>query len=161
MSFEEGKTIANLENMREQNINPREVSRLLSRTFNKQIFEFGVMHADPHHGNMFVRKREGRLQLVLLDHGLMKEFDESFRYNYAMLWRGIIRQDSRMLELAAKNLQIEDYKLFSAMLTSRTYADLMRTDKKYSKGRFGELSFEVKRNEGGERECSETCGHIS
>lgn len=35
------------------------------------IFKAGFVHSDPHPGNLFVRKNcDGKLELVLLDHGI-------------------------------------------------------------------------------------------
>lgn len=37
----------------------------------KMIHKYGFVHADPHSGNILLRKdKKGRDQMVLLDHGL-------------------------------------------------------------------------------------------
>ena len=91
MSFEEGSSITNIKYLRDNKIDIREVSTMLSEIFYKQIFEFGFVHSDPHPGNIYVRKEKvgGKdiTRLVLLDHGLYREYDDHFRYNYCNLWR--------------------------------------------------------------------------
>ena len=53
---------------------PRTVATLIARAFSEMIFIHGFVHADPHPGNLLVRRGpDGRAQLVLLDHGLYRE----------------------------------------------------------------------------------------
>lgn len=91
MSFEEGSSITNLDYLRRNKIDFKKVSTILSDVFFKQIFELGFVHSDPHPGNIFVRKEieNGRelTKIILLDHGLYRDYDETFRYHYCNLWR--------------------------------------------------------------------------
>jgi predicted unusual protein kinase regulating ubiquinone biosynthesis (AarF/ABC1/UbiB family) len=41
---------------------------------------------------------------VLLDHGLYRDFDESFRLSYCRLWRAIVLLDSDELQEAGRQL---------------------------------------------------------
>jgi aarF domain-containing kinase len=55
------------------------------------VFVHGFVHADPHQGNLFIRKlNSGKTQVILLDHGLYKEMNNQTRLAYAHLWRAII-----------------------------------------------------------------------
>ena len=55
------------------------------------IFEEGFVHADPHPGNLFVRKRQdGACELVILDHGIYTELTQETKLSYTKLWRGIL-----------------------------------------------------------------------
>ena len=38
----------------------------LLRVFSEQIFHTGFVHADPHPGNILIRKVDGKAQIVLL-----------------------------------------------------------------------------------------------
>ncbi len=38
----------------------------LLRVFSEQIFHTGFVHADPHPGNILIRKVDGQAQIVLL-----------------------------------------------------------------------------------------------
>ena len=61
-------------------IRPGELARLISETFCEMMFIHGYVHCDPHAANMLVRKgQDGRMQLVLLDHGLYRELSDGFR----------------------------------------------------------------------------------
>lgn len=101
-------------------VKPAEVSRKLSEAFTRMIFRHGCVcvgrgggaptptfltptpsfvHCDPHAGNVLVRPREERTwwggrrkraQLVLLDHGLYREFGDDLRLEYARLWHGLV-----------------------------------------------------------------------
>jgi aarF domain-containing kinase len=78
------------------------------------IFIDGFVHADPHQGNLLIRKRgdDGDTEVILLDHGLYKTLDESTRLAYARLWRAIITQNEDEMCLAAKELSKgENYKV--------------------------------------------------
>lgn len=56
MSYEQGIPVTHVKKMREQGINLKELSNLISESFNHMIFKEGFVHADPHPGNLFVRK---------------------------------------------------------------------------------------------------------
>jgi predicted unusual protein kinase regulating ubiquinone biosynthesis (AarF/ABC1/UbiB family) len=56
MSFEEGIPVTHVRRMLEQKIDLKELANLISVSFNHMIFKEGFVHADPHPGNLFVRK---------------------------------------------------------------------------------------------------------
>ena len=56
MSFEEGFAITHKDRMRKEGIDVNAVAKELAYCFSKSIFEYGFVHADPHPGNIFVRK---------------------------------------------------------------------------------------------------------
>lgn len=132
MSFEEGKSICDVNYRLKNKIKVSEISNLLNMAFNKQIFEYGFVHADPHQGNLFIRKEiinnRPQLKLVLLDFGLFIELDKEFTKNYSQLWRGIFNQDASMIEDACKALGVTKPKVFTSMVTGRDYKDVMNTD---------------------------------
>jgi aarF domain-containing kinase len=139
MSFEEGKPITNMNHIKQNNISIKTIAEILCDVFNRQIFEFGLVHSDPHPGNLFVRKEKvnGReiTRLVLLDHGLYRDFDDDFRYNYSVLWRGIITQNIPLIKKSCANLGVTKVELFMSILTSNTYDEMMDKDHKYSTNR--------------------------
>jgi predicted unusual protein kinase regulating ubiquinone biosynthesis (AarF/ABC1/UbiB family) len=67
MEFIDGIKITDREALVNAHISPHEVARLLNDVFTEQIFRLGMLHADPHPGNLFVQPGP---RLVLLDHGL-------------------------------------------------------------------------------------------
>jgi len=94
------------------------------------IFKHGFVHADPHPGNIHVRSFNGHPQIVLLDHGVYSELDDHTRLSYTKLWRGILGQDKDLLKSASIELGVEYYELFTAMVTNRTYDDVMKPDQR-------------------------------
>ena len=66
-----------------------------------------VVHCDPHPGNVLVRARAGgQPQLVLLDHGLYRDVEESTRLHYCELWKGIVLADEDAIIRASKGLGV-------------------------------------------------------
>lgn len=127
MSFELGEHIAHAAQVKSLGLDPAEVASLVSSTFAQQIFQDGCVNADPHAGNLLIRAdQQGRAQLVLLDHGLIRPLDDKLRITYARLWRAIIFADEPGIakythELGAGQL----YQLFTAMLTTKSWDVVM------------------------------------
>ena len=67
MEFINGVKITDCAAMVEAGISPSAVARLLNDVYAEQIFRLGMLHADPHPGNLLVQSGP---KLVLLDHGL-------------------------------------------------------------------------------------------
>jgi predicted unusual protein kinase regulating ubiquinone biosynthesis (AarF/ABC1/UbiB family) len=68
MEFIHGTKVTDLDGLRQQNISPEKVNRLLIRTYLKQLLEDGFFHADPHPGNLLVMS-DGRL--AFFDFGMV------------------------------------------------------------------------------------------
>ena len=77
------------------------LNKLISNSFIQMIYKDGFVHADPHPGNLFIRKKTtshvkqnggkvGDLELVILDHGIYTTLSDDTRHNYVKLWRGIL-----------------------------------------------------------------------
>jgi aarF domain-containing kinase len=122
MSFENGFAITDKERMKRENIDVNKVAKELAYCFSRSIFEFGFVHADPHPGNIFVRK-DPKLgfELVLLDHGLYRPLDKEVRLAYSKLWNGIFLQKEEYIKDACQmiGLKREDYRLFTSMVTKQ------------------------------------------
>ena len=74
MEFIDGIKITDCAAMLDASISPSEVARLLNDVYAEQIFRLGMLHADPHPGNLFVQPGP---RLVLLDHGLTVHLEPS------------------------------------------------------------------------------------
>lgn len=72
MEFVDGGQVNDLAYMKENGINPFEVSEKLGQLYSEMIFMRGFVHSDPHPGNILVKKSKtkGQCDIVLLDHGL-------------------------------------------------------------------------------------------
>src|SRR5258706_3171148 len=67
MDYIEGIKITDRKALEEAGISPHEVARLLNDLYAEQMLHLGILHADPHPGNLRVQPGP---RLVLLDHGL-------------------------------------------------------------------------------------------
>ena len=126
MEFIEGIGAGERDALVAAGVDPAEVSRLISKVFAAMMFRSGFVHCDPHPGNMLVRQRDGRTQLVLLDHGLYQQLSEKTRLAYANLWKSIVFTDEDGVRDAAANLGAgELYRLFASMISLQRWDDLM------------------------------------
>ncbi len=81
MEFIDGIRIRDREAIERAGFDPTEVMRILVEAYAEQILRRGFFHADPHPGNLLVRKRsdaEGP-EVVFLDFGIAKQLPDSFR----------------------------------------------------------------------------------
>ena len=67
MEYIEGIKITDREALERAGISPHDVARLLNYVYADQMLHLGILHADPHPGNLLVQPGP---RLVLLDHGL-------------------------------------------------------------------------------------------
>lgn len=125
MEYVDGGQVNDVQYIRQQGINPHEVSDKLGALYSDMIFTDGFVHSDPHPGNILVRKspRTGQCDIVLLDHGLYAELSREFRTEYAKLWLSILNVDRNAMRLQCTRLGIQPelYGLFTCMLTGRSW----------------------------------------
>uniref|UniRef100_A0A8C8RG58 AarF domain containing kinase 5 n=1 Tax=Pelusios castaneus TaxID=367368 RepID=A0A8C8RG58_9SAUR len=116
----EGCKINNIESIRAQGLSLQDAADKLIRLFAEQIFYTGFIHADPHPGNVLVRRGpDGKAQLVLLDHGLYEFLSERNRMALCKLWRAIILRDHAAMQAWSAELGVKDYFLFCEILMQR------------------------------------------
>lgn len=76
-----------------------------ARLFLKELFAFGFMQTDPHFGNYRVAIREdGEDQLVLLDWGAVRRFDQKFVAHYSLMAHGAIEANAEKVVEAGLGL---------------------------------------------------------
>jgi aarF domain-containing kinase len=124
LEFVEGVKVNDRIGLSQLQADAAQVSQLLTEVFCEQIFLNGFVHCDPHPGNILVRRdpqNSNNIQLVILDHGLYLEIDSEFRADYAYLWKGIVERDEKTIREYAKKLGIDNYELFTIMLTARSF----------------------------------------
>jgi ubiquinone biosynthesis protein len=68
--FVEGIKVTDRAGLEEFGIDPRQVALLLVDVYSEQILQLGIVHADPHPGNLLVQPGP---RLIILDHGLTVE----------------------------------------------------------------------------------------
>jgi len=118
--FIDGVKINEKEELEKRGFCLEDVSRKLVDTFAEQIFHTGFVHADPHPGNLLVRRSaNGQAELVLLDHGLYEELSVNVRQSLCLLWKSIILSDHIGMKKHAAELGVTDYRLYSMVITQR------------------------------------------
>lgn len=78
MDFVEGIGISDRDSLVAAGIDPAPVAEILNDAFAEGLFRHGVLHADPHPGNLRVQPGPDGPRLVLLDHGLTLDLEASF-----------------------------------------------------------------------------------
>jgi len=118
--FIDGIKINEKETLEKEGFQLEDVSRKLVNTFAEQIFHTGFVHADPHPGNILIRRGgDGRAEVVLLDHGLYEELSPNVRQSLCLLWKAIVLGDHPRMKKHAAELGVTDYRLYSMVITQR------------------------------------------
>ncbi|XP_037120200.1 uncharacterized aarF domain-containing protein kinase 5 isoform X2 [Syngnathus acus] len=118
--FCNGCKINNVEEIKRQGLSLKDTADKLIRAFAEQIFYTGFIHADPHPGNVLVRRGpDNKVELVLLDHGLYEHLSQHDRVALCKLWRSIVLRDEAAMEIYSNALGVKEYFLFCEMLLQR------------------------------------------
>ncbi|KFY20890.1 hypothetical protein V493_07603, partial [Pseudogymnoascus sp. VKM F-4281 (FW-2241)] len=90
--------------------------------FSAQTFLWGLVHCDPHPGNILLRRLpSGNAQLVLLDHGLYVALEPEFRLQYATFWRALLAFDNDTLKKITSAWGVSQPDLFASATLMRPY----------------------------------------
>ena len=119
--FIDGVKISETEKLKEEGLNLSEIGESLLHAFGEQVFHTGFVHADPHPGNILVRKHNGtkHAELILLDHGLYETIPTEIRLPLARVWQAVVENDHIAMKKYSNELGVEDYRLFCIALTTR------------------------------------------
>ena len=121
--FIDGIKISDLESLKNANLDVGDIDRKLLRIFAEQIFHSGFVHADPHPGNLLIRKlKDGSPEIVILDHGLYETLPDKTRKPLCKVWQAVVENDYEGMEKNSKLLGVDDYRLFCMALTQRYIA---------------------------------------
>jgi predicted unusual protein kinase regulating ubiquinone biosynthesis (AarF/ABC1/UbiB family) len=93
MDFLEGVRISDRDGLAAAGIDPGKVAQTLNDAFAEGLFRHGVLHADPHPGNLLVQPGPDGPRLVLLDHGLTMDLEPSFVATLARMIGAMRRGD--------------------------------------------------------------------
>ncbi|BFZ61772.1 hypothetical protein YB2330_002848 [Saitoella coloradoensis] len=123
-TWEEGVRINENDNIRRMGISHKEVMQTMCDLFAAQMFKFGFLHADPHPGNILVRRKaKGRgSELVLLDHGLYISEPETLREDYCELWKSLVTFDNATIRKIAVGWGITNPDLLASATLLRPYS---------------------------------------
>ncbi|KAK5130356.1 hypothetical protein LTR08_002196 [Meristemomyces frigidus] len=91
--------------------------------FSAQMFLWGLVHCDPHPGNIFIRRLpNGKPELVLIDHGLYIQMDPKFRHEYALFWRSLMTFDNATIaRITSEEWGINAPDIFASATLMRPY----------------------------------------
>lgn len=90
--------------------------------FSAQMFMWGVVHCDPHPGNIFIRRLpNGKPELVLIDHGLYVYLSEELRQQYALFWRSLMTFDNKTIKSITESWGINSPDLMASATLMKPY----------------------------------------
>ncbi|KAK9500319.1 hypothetical protein O3M35_001602 [Rhynocoris fuscipes] len=118
----DGIKISDKEKLLSEKFSLADIDYKLFKTFAEQIFHTGFVHADPHPGNILIRRGpDKKAQLVLLDHGLYETVPDNVRESLRQLWKSIVLNDHDSMKKYSVELGIDakDYRLFCIALGQR------------------------------------------
>jgi len=100
----------------------KQVMTTMIDLFSAQMFLWGVVHCDPHPGNIFIRRMpNGQPELVLIDHGLYVSMTPTFRHQYCQFWKAIMTFDNATLSEITSAWGVKAPDLFASATLMRPY----------------------------------------
>jgi aarF domain-containing kinase len=100
----------------------KQVMTTMVDLFSAQMFLWGVVHCDPHPGNIFIRRQpNGQPELVLIDHGLYVYMTPKFRIEYCRFWKAIMTFDNETLSEITSAWGVKAPDLFASATLMRPY----------------------------------------
>jgi aarF domain-containing kinase len=118
--IENAVKISDVESLKKMKVNIKDLDKKLFEIFAYQIFTTGFVHADPHPGNIFVRKTvDDKTQIVLLDHGLYETISGEIRDNLCKFWEAIVLRDYKLMKIYSDKLEVSDHKRFAEILLQK------------------------------------------
>ena len=96
-----GTPIDEVEKIRKKGLDIKEIAVTGVKAFFKQVFDYGVFHADLHPGNIFVRD-DG--VIIYLDFGIVGRIDKNLRKYLAKLLFYLVREDYRRMALVHREM---------------------------------------------------------
>ena len=141
MEFVRGVRVDDIDGMKRNGLIPLQVAETITSVFGEMIHFHGFVHCDPHPGNLLVRKAapathsQHKHELLLLDHGMYRRLEPSFRQAYCRLWKALLTQNSVLGTKTAKELGIGlvGYESLSLVLTFRTSTSKARMGSRMSR----------------------------
>ena len=110
MDFVNGIKITDRAALEEAGISPSAVAQLLNDVYAEQIFRLGILHADPHPGNLLVQAMPTGPRLVLLDHGITVHLKPALVQALGEMVQSLLVADFDRLTqaLAAAGMQLDE-----------------------------------------------------
>ena len=100
----------------------QQVMQTMVDLFSAQMFLFGLVHCDPHPGNIFIRRLpSGKPELVLIDHGLYIRMSPQFRTQYSRFWKALISFDNDTITEVVNSWGVSNPDIFASATLLRPY----------------------------------------
>ena len=118
--FIDGIKISDVKALKKEGFSLADIDYKLISAFAEQIFHTGFIHADPHPGNVLIRRGKNKsAELVLLDHGLYEKLPTAVRTNLSHLWKAIVLCNHNDMRKYSHELGVHDHQMFAEILTQR------------------------------------------
>jgi ubiquinone biosynthesis protein len=104
LEYIRGCKITDVETMISWGLQPKRIAEKGMDIYLRQIFEYGYFHADPHPGNVIIRK-DGSIGLV--DFGMVGRLMEKDRMAFAGVFISMARKDAKSMAFHFRTLSID------------------------------------------------------
>lgn len=115
----DGVLLADKQRLVDGGFNLATMMRQYVASLGRQIFEYGFVHSDPHPGNMLARFRNGKQELVILDHGLYISLPDKFKGEYRRIWKSLFNFDKGEIDKVCSDWGVGNPDLMSTMIQLR------------------------------------------
>lgn len=105
LEYVRGCKITDIDQLQKWGFNPADVAERGMDIYLKQIFEYGFFHADPHPGNVLVRK-DG--VICLIDFGMVGRLMKKDKFAFAGVFINMAMRNARGMAYNLRELAIED-----------------------------------------------------
>ena len=105
MEFIEGVKISDSEGIERLKLDRKQLAYNGARAMLKEVFEYGIFHADPHPGNIFVL--QGNV-IAPVDFGMVGRIDDEMREYLLDILEGIVQKDVYKITQALLGVQVVD-----------------------------------------------------
>jgi predicted unusual protein kinase regulating ubiquinone biosynthesis (AarF/ABC1/UbiB family) len=103
--YEDGVKIGDVNRLDQLGADRKALARLVVELYCQQIFTDGLYHADPHPGNLLVRRgSDDNLCIVFLDFGAVAEVSPDMRLGIVELLQGALGRDTQRIVRALKQM---------------------------------------------------------
>ncbi|WP_428261102.1 ABC1 kinase family protein [Haliangium sp.] len=105
--FEEGVKVSDLDGLADAGVDRKALARQVVELYCQQIFTDGLYHADPHPGNLLVRRdpdSPGGVRVVFLDFGAVAAISPEMRKGIAELIQGGLSGETQRIVRAMKQM---------------------------------------------------------
>ncbi len=104
IEFIGGCKVSDVRTIRSWGLDPKDIAKRGLDIYLTQIFDFGIFHADPHPGNVFIKPNG---TIVLLDYGMIGRIAQSQKYAFAGMFISLAKNDAVSMATNLRRLAID------------------------------------------------------